>query len=37
MSKKQYGSGYFGEWVEDQYGLPAYSSPNSPLKFELTK
>ena len=24
MSKKQYGSGYFGEWVEDEFGLPTY-------------
>src|SRR5271170_7983331 len=21
---KAYGSGYFGEWIEDQFGLPAY-------------
>ncbi len=24
MSKKEFGSGYFGEWVEDEFGLPAY-------------
>jgi hypothetical protein len=24
QSHKPYGSGYFGEWVEDQFGLPAY-------------
>jgi len=24
MSKKAFGSGYFGEWIEDEYGLPAY-------------
>ncbi|NVM46035.1 MAG: hypothetical protein HWN79_14050 [Candidatus Lokiarchaeota archaeon] len=24
MSKKEFGSGYFGEWVEDELGLPAY-------------
>ncbi|NVM17300.1 MAG: hypothetical protein HWN80_06255 [Candidatus Lokiarchaeota archaeon] len=24
MSKKEFGSGYFGEWIEDEYGLPAY-------------
>jgi hypothetical protein len=23
-SKKAYGSGYFGEWIEDEFGLPAY-------------
>ena len=21
---KPYGSGYFGEWIEDEFGLPAY-------------
>ncbi|MHA1191624.1 MAG: GH36-type glycosyl hydrolase domain-containing protein [Promethearchaeota archaeon] len=24
MSKKAFGSGYFGEWIEDEFGLPAY-------------
>ncbi|TAL31964.1 MAG: hypothetical protein EPN93_16635 [Spirochaetes bacterium] len=24
MSKKSYGSGHFGEWIEDEFGLPAY-------------
>ena len=24
MSKKAFGSGYFGEWIEDNFGLPAY-------------
>ncbi|MHA2295809.1 MAG: GH36-type glycosyl hydrolase domain-containing protein [Candidatus Hodarchaeales archaeon] len=24
MAKKSFGSGYFGEWIEDEYGLPAY-------------
>ncbi len=24
MSKKEFGSGYFGEWIEDELGLPAY-------------
>ena len=24
MSGKSFGSGYFGEWIEDEYGLPAY-------------
>jgi len=24
MSKKSFGSGYFGEWIEDEFGLPAY-------------
>ncbi len=24
MLKKPYGSGYFGEWIQDQFGLPAY-------------
>ncbi len=24
MSKKEFGSGYFGEWVKDEFGLPAY-------------
>ncbi|MBA7519856.1 hypothetical protein ES705_11944 [subsurface metagenome] len=24
MSKKEFGSGYFGEWIEDEFGLPAY-------------
>ena len=24
MKKKSYGSGYFGEWIEDEFGLPAY-------------
>jgi hypothetical protein len=24
MSEKPYGSGYFGEWIEDEFGLPAY-------------
>ena len=24
MLKKSYGSGYFGEWIKDQFGLPAY-------------
>ncbi|HUW91051.1 MAG TPA: hypothetical protein VMV43_11120 [Candidatus Nanopelagicaceae bacterium] len=24
MSKKEFGSGYFGEWVEDEFKLPAY-------------
>ena len=24
MAAKPYGSGYFGEWVEDEFGLPAY-------------
>ena len=21
---KSFGSGYFGEWIEDEFGLPAY-------------
>jgi hypothetical protein len=24
MSKKEFGSGYFGEWIQDEFGLPAY-------------
>src|SRR5271157_307261 len=24
MTEKAYGSGYFGEWTEDEFGLPAY-------------
>ena len=24
MNKKPHGSGYFGEWIEDEFGLPAY-------------
>jgi hypothetical protein len=24
MSEKSYGSGYFGEWIIDEFGLPAY-------------
>jgi len=24
MSKKEFGSGYFGEWIEDEFGMPAY-------------
>ena len=24
MTKKEFGSGYFGEWIEDEFGLPAY-------------
>ena len=24
MKKKPYGSGYFGKWIEDEFGLPAY-------------
>jgi hypothetical protein len=24
MTDKPYGSGYFGEWIEDDFGLPAY-------------
>jgi len=24
LKKKPYGSGYFGEWIEDEFGLPAY-------------
>jgi len=24
MNKKEFGSGYFGEWIEDEFGLPAY-------------
>ncbi|MDD1778210.1 MAG: hypothetical protein LUQ65_08585, partial [Candidatus Helarchaeota archaeon] len=24
MVKKPYGSGYFGEWIQDEFGLPAY-------------
>jgi hypothetical protein len=24
MSKKSFGSGYFGKWFEDEFGLPAY-------------
>ncbi|MFW9999368.1 MAG: GH36-type glycosyl hydrolase domain-containing protein [Candidatus Hodarchaeota archaeon] len=24
MSKESYGSGYFGEWIEDEFELPAY-------------
>ena len=24
MGKKPYGSGYFGEWIEDEFGLPAF-------------
>ncbi|MFX1273184.1 MAG: hypothetical protein ACFFAX_15985, partial [Promethearchaeota archaeon] len=24
MTKKPYGSGYFGEWIMDEFGLPAY-------------
>ncbi len=24
MSKKEFGSGYFGEWIEDDFGMPAY-------------
>ena len=24
MTKKAFGSGYFGEWIEDEFGLPAY-------------
>src|SRR5438445_7120838 len=23
-AKKVYGSGYFGEWIEDEFGLPAF-------------
>src|SRR5437868_7783703 len=23
-AKKPYGSGYFGEWIEDEFGLPAF-------------
>ncbi len=22
--KKAYGSGYFGEWIQDEFGLPAF-------------
>src|ERR1700719_4472243 len=24
QTSKPYGSGHFGEWIEDQFGLPAY-------------
>lgn len=24
MSNKEFGSGYFGEWINDEFGLPAY-------------
>ncbi|MHA1937962.1 MAG: GH36-type glycosyl hydrolase domain-containing protein [Candidatus Thorarchaeota archaeon] len=24
ISRKAFGSGYFGEWIEDEFGLPAY-------------
>jgi len=24
MSKKEFGSGYFGEWIKDDFGMPAY-------------
>ncbi|MHA1670064.1 MAG: GH36-type glycosyl hydrolase domain-containing protein [Promethearchaeota archaeon] len=24
MKKKSFGSGYFGEWIEDEFGLPAF-------------
>ena len=24
MSNKEFGSGYFGEWINDKFGLPAY-------------
>ncbi len=24
MHKKEFGSGYFGEWIEDEFGMPAY-------------
>jgi len=24
LGKKPFGSGYFGEWIEDEFGLPAY-------------
>ncbi len=24
MTQKPFGSGYFGEWIEDEFGLPAY-------------
>ena len=24
MTEKAFGSGYFGEWIEDEFGLPAY-------------
>jgi hypothetical protein len=24
VMEKAYGSGHFGEWIEDEYGLPAY-------------
>jgi len=24
LKKKPFGSGYFGEWIEDEFGLPAY-------------
>ena len=24
MSKRAFGSGYFGEWIEDDFGMPAY-------------
>ncbi|MCJ7650073.1 MAG: hypothetical protein MUP85_15785, partial [Candidatus Lokiarchaeota archaeon] len=24
MARKAFGSGYFGEWIEDEFGLPAY-------------
>ena len=32
MSKKAFGSGYFGEWIEDEFGLPAYRYTCNQIK-----
>jgi len=32
VEKKPFGSGYFGEWIEDEYGMPAYRYTCNQLK-----
>ena len=36
-SKKEFGSGHFGEWVTDEQGLPAYAYTCNQLKDEKAK
>lgn len=37
MPIKEFGSGYFGEWITDEHGLPAYRYTCNQLKDEKAK
>ncbi|MHA1266870.1 MAG: GH36-type glycosyl hydrolase domain-containing protein [Candidatus Helarchaeota archaeon] len=37
MAKKAFGSGYFGEWIVDSYGLPAYRYTCDQINDEKAK